>query len=110
MTSGIAVRTGVRWSLRPVATGRSAIQAKVHGKRSKMRYAMPGTPYVGMSHVGCEPKSDHRTFVHYGTCCEILPIPPLIKEGTQGPPFAKGAARSAGGFLSGTVPISGGSI
>ena len=29
---------------------------------------------------------------------EILPVPPLIKEGTQKPPFVKGAARSAGGF------------
>ena len=57
-----------------------------------------------------ESKSDHRTFVHYGTCCEILPVPPLSKEGTQWPPFAKGAARSAGGFLSGTVPISCGLI
>ena len=32
------------------------------------------------------------------TAGEILPVPPLIKEGTQKPPFVKGAARSAGGF------------
>src|SRR6266511_3658529 len=32
------------------------------------------------------------------TAGEILPVPPLIKKGTQKPPFVKGAARSAGGF------------
>src|SRR3989441_6340935 len=32
------------------------------------------------------------------TAGEILPVPPLLKEGTQKPPFVKGAARSAGGF------------
>src|SRR5438552_2158671 len=37
------------------------------------------------------------------TAGEILPVPPLIKEGTQKPPFVKGAARSAGGFGNGAV-------
>src|SRR5437870_6133571 len=32
------------------------------------------------------------------TAGEILPVPPLIKEGTQKPPYGKGAARSARGF------------
>ena len=32
------------------------------------------------------------------TAGEILPVPPLPKEGTQKPPLEKGAARSAGGF------------
>ncbi len=32
-------------------------------------------------------------------------LPPFIKGGPKMPPFAKGAARSAGGFWSGTVPI-----
>ena len=31
---------------------------------------------------------------------EIPPSPPLAKEGTEMPPFAKGAAQSAGGFSS----------
>jgi hypothetical protein len=35
--------------------------------------------------------------IHEG---EILPVPPLSKEGTQMPPFQKGAAQSAGGFRS----------
>ena len=32
------------------------------------------------------------------TASEILPVPPLSKEGTQMPPLEKGAARSTGGF------------
>ncbi len=35
------------------------------------------------------------------------PCPPFCKGGDESPPFAKGAARSAGGFLAGAVPLSG---
>ena len=41
-------------------------------------------------------KSVHMTFVHCDTGCEILPVPPLSKEGTSKPPFVKGAAQRGG--------------
>ena len=44
-------------------------------------------------------KSVHMTFVHCDTCCEILPVPPLSKEGTYKPPFVKGAAQRGGIFV-----------
>src|SRR5262245_38500953 len=37
-------------------------------------------------------------FPFQGTTDEILPVPPLSKEGTRMPPLPKGAAQSAGGF------------
>jgi dolichyl-phosphate beta-glucosyltransferase len=39
-----------------------------------------------------------RGLYAYDTTGEILPVPPLTKEGTHMPPFRKGAAQSAGGF------------
>jgi hypothetical protein len=41
-------------------------------------------------------KSVHMTFVHCDTGCEILPVPPVPKEGTSKPPFVKGAAQRGG--------------
>jgi len=35
------------------------------------------------------PQSNHITFVHCGTRCEIPPVFPLAKEGTQTPPLVK---------------------
>src|SRR5262245_60688301 len=43
-------------------------------------------------------KSDHMTFVHFSTRCEIPPSPPLSKGGMKTPPFVKGAARKRGGI------------
>ncbi len=44
-------------------------------------------------------KSDHMTFVHFRTRCEIPPSPPLAKGGMKMPPFVKGVARQRGGIL-----------
>ena len=48
---------------------------------------------------GCVAKSVPMTFVYCDTCCEILPVPPLSKEGTYKPPFVKGAAQHGGIFV-----------
>jgi hypothetical protein len=41
-----------------------------------------------------------RAALSQDTAGEILPSPPLSKEGTETPPFAKGAAQDAGEFRS----------
>jgi len=51
---------------------------------------------AGLEIISALSQSVHSPF--QATADEILPVPPLSKEGTQMPPLDKGAARSAGGF------------
>lgn len=51
------------------------------------------------------PKSDDLVLVRPLTGSEILPVPPLAKEGTLLPPFGKGAAHGAGGFCLTNPPV-----
>jgi hypothetical protein len=44
------------------------------------------------------------TLVHFVTSSEKSPLALLCQRGDKTPPFAKGAARSAGGFLSALCP------
>src|SRR6266571_6314253 len=67
------------------------------GRRSRVLPPSTGEAVLRLlesSQHGCERQKRKRG----DAAGEILPIPPLIKEGTQKPPFVKGAARSAGGF------------
>src|SRR5438034_7565754 len=64
------------------------------------RATTPGRPTLRQGKArqkmfGVRPRGD--------TAGEILPVPPLLKEGIQKPPLVKGAARSAGGFGTGAV-------
>jgi hypothetical protein len=67
------------------------------GKGSGLEARGPWTQIV-KSTTRIPSKSDHMTFVHQGTRCEIPPSPPLLKGGTKTPPFVKGAARKRGGI------------
>ena|SRR6266581_1291115 len=67
------------------------------GRRSRLLPPSTGEAVLRLlesSQHGCERQKRKRG----DAAGEILPVPPLIKEGTQKPPFVKGAARSAGGF------------